>query len=293
MPDRLRCPWLALCFLVAAVFCIGCKEQAPVASAAATVHDSGVSAGGTLQMLDPRLLQLGGAVDVENRYSMTVMVITRFAEERVSRCSGVLISPRHVLTAGHCICMPRQLTHSEVTGGMLIDRAACAETAIVKAVTYRPPSAGAEDEAASRVDVFRGSVHPHPELKLVLDAQGEVQSSHADLAMILLDEPLKEVLSFLPLADTEVRAGEPIIIVGHGYDEIADAHDGDRRVSRNRVTRAPTSEDERAAIEQPGGHPYKGDSGGPCLREGPKGPELVDISSRYLGHGATFTSLSP
>jgi hypothetical protein len=43
-------------------------------------------------------------------------------------------------------------------------------------------------------------------------------------------------------------------------------------------------------IEQPGGHHYKGDSGGPCLREGSGGAVLVGISSRNLGEGEAITS---
>jgi len=44
-------------------------------------------------------------------------------------------------------------------------------------------------------------------------------------------------------------------------------------------------------IEQPEGHHYRGDSGGPCLREGPEDPLLVGISSRNLGDGEAITSI--
>ena len=58
----------------------------------------------------------------------------------------------------------------------------------------------------------------------------------------------------------------------------------------NTVTRLATPEDERVLIRQPGGHLYRQDSGGPCLLQGSLGPELVGISSRWLGEGAAFTS---
>ena len=146
---------------------------------------------------------------------------------------------------------------------------------------------------ASRTDVFRGRIHAHPSLRIVLDPRGGMVSSQADLAVVLLDEPVKQELRLVPLADSAVQVGESIVVVGYGYDELADGYDGERRMSRNKIIRAPTPADERAAFEQPGHHLYKGDSGGPCLREGPSGPELVGISSRNLGEGATFTSIHP
>jgi secreted trypsin-like serine protease len=43
----------------------------------------------------------GGREDLENRYRTTVIV----GSER-GLCSGVLIAPRLVLTAAHCLCLP-------------------------------------------------------------------------------------------------------------------------------------------------------------------------------------------
>jgi hypothetical protein len=59
----------------------------------------------------------------------------------------------------------------------------------------------------------------------------------------------------------------------------------------NRVIRLTTAADDRILIDQPGGHRYREDSGGPCLRQGAAGPMLVGISSRWLGKGAAFTSI--
>jgi hypothetical protein len=143
------------------------------------------------------------------------------------------------------------------------------------------------------VNVFRARVLPQPELRIVLDGHGNVLSSHADLALLLLDEPVTDTLAFPPLAGTEAHAGESLVVVGYGYDELTDGHDGDRRASSNKVLHVSTPLDDGIAIEQPGRHLYKEDSGGPCLREGPRGPELVGISSRDLGERATCTSLQP
>jgi hypothetical protein len=133
-------------------------------------------------------------------------------------------------------------------------------------------------------------VRPHPELRILLDERGEVASSHADLALIALKEPLGEEFRPLPLAKRDVEINDTVVIVGTGYDELGRKYDGERRASRNRVIDVLPSGGGRMRIEQPGGHHYKGDSGGPCLREGPGGASLVGVSSRNLGEGQAITS---
>ena len=46
-------------------------------------------------------------------------------------------------------------------------------------------------------------------------------------------------------------------------------------------------------FEQPKRDLFKGDSGGPCIRESPKGLSLLGISARSLGTEPTFTSIHP
>lgn len=118
-------------------------------------------------------------------------------------------------------------------------------------------------------------------------------SSTADLAVILLDEPLSEAFRPVPLAANEVELNDFVTIVGYGYDEISDGFNGDRRFSKNKVMEFATPGQGRVRIEQPGRHTYQLDSGGPCLREGPQGATLAGVSSRNLGEGAAFTSIVP
>ncbi|HYH94367.1 trypsin-like serine protease [Hyalangium sp.] len=239
---------------------------------------------------DNQLIALAGEIDIYNRYVSAVMVSVKFSEGERSRCSGMILDHRLVLTAGHCVCSRRR---APIAGkGALINAAACAQTATIETVLYKP-SEGIRDAAASSRDIYSGEVLAHPELKILLDEQGRVISSHADLAVIRLDPPLKMELRAISLEEAAVQPGESIIVVGYGYDEVADAYGGDRRFSRNTISRVLDSGSERVLVEQAGQNRYRGDSGGPCLRESARGPGLVGISSRNLGEGSTFTSLHP
>jgi secreted trypsin-like serine protease len=117
-----------------------------------------------------------------------------------------------------------------------------------------------------------------------------VVSSHADLALIVLNHAVDPEFQPLALSDQEIGLNEALTIVGAGYDETADAYDGERRASQNKMVEVLPAGGGLMRIEQPGGHHYRGDSGGPCVREGPQGQELVGISSRNLGEGETVIS---
>ena len=165
------------------------------------------------------LARLAGEVDSANRYPATAMVVADIPSPRGrgKSCSGVLVDPRVILTAGHCVCPQRPDSSPTGAGGFVINSSACAESASVSFLSYLPWTPG-EPRVVNR-SRQEGKVQPHPELKVVLDAQRRVVSSRADLAVIFLEIPEQDAGAPIALAQEEVSEGEPITIVGHGYNE--------------------------------------------------------------------------
>ena len=232
---------------------------------------------------------LEGALDASNRYSFTVSVEANpsATEGGAQLCSGLLLAPRLVLTAGHCVCGWHKAETDGDQGEALMDRSDCASSATIIAMIYQPRKPGRAPTAIH--DQHRGEVRPHPGLRIVRDVSGKLTTVHANLALILLEEPVQDAAPLPRLADSEARLDEPLITVGYGNDESGAVLHGDRRFNTSRVVSLPEDR-ERILLSSPRQLLYQDDSGGPCLRESPEGDVLVGVSNRGLNNESSCLS---
>jgi hypothetical protein len=293
-------PWLVL-----SLSCQGCEEpraRAPAAEGAAREE------GGTLPIVklaappeglqlgpaDRSLLQFAGEMDVKNLHASTVMVAFTEQMEEPS-CSGVLIGPRLVLTAGSCVCNAREVAEAGVGTRTVIDAAACEPRAFVTTVINGAVRDMRFKENTTEMEfrTYQGAVRPHPQLRVVLNERGDAVSAHADLAVILLDEAIDDELREARLAHAEPQVGEVLVMAGYAHDEKKRGFGGvyGARYSRkNRVTRAVR--EGRGFYRQQGAYLFDGFAGGPCLREDTEGEWLVGIAGKGSSEELPFTSTS-
>jgi hypothetical protein len=127
---------------------------------------------------------------------------------------------------------------------------------------------------------------------LVVDRDGGPVSAQANLALVLLDTPVKRNTPPVPLSGEAIREGELLTVVGFGYIAGITGLDGVRRSTQERVSKVVDASTGQARFGLPEDQGYKGDTGGPCLRETAQGFVLAGISHRGFGKEATLTSVN-
>jgi hypothetical protein len=239
----------------------------------------------------PDVRQFAGEMDVKNRYVSAVMLSLRDPRD-MPDCSGVLLAPRQVLTAASCVCALR----GEIPRGRGTETRAgassCAKRVFVTAVVYGEVGSPRLKELSTqmRFHTAEGTVRPHPEMELVLDKRGFVLDAEADLAMVLLDEPLKTGGGEVRLSQEDVHGGEPLVMAGYGHDEEVGGFYGARYFRTNRVTDVNPSERGQILYEQQAPYAYNGFDGGPCFREKGNRRWLVGVAGARADQKLTCTS---
>jgi hypothetical protein len=236
---------------------------------------------------DLRVLEAAGTRDFKNKYSSTVMVTTKDPLE-AAECSGVIIGPRLVLTAGHCVCKPDTADASTAARVRRMDAAACAGEAKAIVLLYGKVSSAYVADLQARV--YFGVIRPHPELQLVLDDSGAIVSAQANLALLVLDEPVEGGIPSVVLADTEITPGESLVMAGYGYDKQRGGMYGARYYRKNKTVTSQASSGGRFVYEQQGAYLYNGFDGGPCFREHGTNRWLVGISGAGTEEELSLTS---
>ena len=93
------------------------------------------------------------------------------------------------------------------------------------------------------------------------------------------------------LPEVDLKTGEPLVMVDHGYDDGGEILGDPRRFREGRGTKVPRAGG-WISFAQAGRHTYRGGRGGPCLRESGNSA-VVGILNGTFARQPSFTSTYP
>ncbi len=274
----------------------GIERTAPYDPASGSIIHHGDVNENPLALLDVESLRASqvlvyGEIDTTNRYSSVVLVKPRKeSPKRISdrtECSGVLIAPRLILTAGPCVCESPEEGLSRGGDDLTADAAECPHEAVVTTIVHTP-SEEVPGESIVAMKIYKGEVRHHPSMQLASDT---TRNSVSSLAVVLLERPLMDEIQPVPLSNAEVQGGETLTVVGYGYDEVIGGKHGTRRFTTMTVEKPAGALTGRIKLDQPGLRLYPNDSGGPCLREDATGTGLIGVVGIISDKESSFTSI--